>query len=204
MIRSSICFWVLLHSGEVSASRTFVCRCPMGGQSESRLLALMQRECHTVRQVQCLPTLEAGVDARFVLDEGRHNRILGKAHKTAVTSFDWLLVVGYFARYRTRVLAQGSCSQQSLFSVFGPNVAGMVQGLPPSTILDSSFPRELQEWVGLLYSPVVSLSWLCYVMSNMWIFQLLGVSGAQGPCLGPKIGAHLFVCSRAWVWSSSS
>ena len=88
--RTSICFWVLLHSGEVSASRTFVCRCPMGGQSESRLLALMQRECHTVRQVQCLPTLEAGVDARFVLDEGRHNRILAKAHKTAVTSFDWL------------------------------------------------------------------------------------------------------------------
>ena len=49
-----------------------------------------------------------------------------------------------------------------------------MQGLPPSTILDSSLPRELQEWVGLLYSPVVSLSWLCYVMSNMWIFQLLG------------------------------
>ena len=67
-----------------------------------------------------------------------------------------------------------------------------MQGFPPSTILDSSLPRELQEWVGLLYSPVVSLSWLCYLMSNMWIFQLLGVSGAQGPCLGPKIGAHLF------------
>ena len=44
----------------------------LGGHSDPRYHAIMQRECRTVRRSMGLPTLETSLDAQYGFDGGRH------------------------------------------------------------------------------------------------------------------------------------